>query len=250
MTKKKNSPPTTEEMRRYLRGDMSDDDSYDFEQAASRQPHTLQWLKTIAQQESATTEWESDLADIRSRWQQERPGARVVPVIWKRVAAVAAIAITAWAIYGYYADQQGNRLFTHWLATDESYLSIRGSDEYSPALQKAMDTYYAAQYADALPLFLQLRQQEPLNGIVLQFTALAAMHTNEMSTARQALAQMQALDPQYADHGAAYWYIALLDLRDNQRDSALRSLQWLIDHSQGQWTEKALQLRKQLEAER
>ena len=186
---------------------------------------------------------QNDLNDIRQSWQR-RP--KTTNRRWLAAAAVALLVFTSWAAWGYYHDQQPASLYAEYFAIsaeNEDYLAVRGDNETTvPGLSAALAAYQQQDYQQSLALFQSLREDQPFDGFILRYTALAAMQLGDYYTAEQALEQCLVIDVPSSDRMAAQWYLALVYLRLDRQKEGQSLLQELAAAGNGMYATQAKQL--------
>ena len=239
----KESKGTTNRLLLYLEGKLASDQRYEVEQTLLRDPLAQAALDGLGESGLSGVELQNDLNDIRQSWQR-RP--KTTNMRWLAAAAVALLVFTSWAAWGYYHDQQPASLYAEYFAIsaeNEDYLAVRGENETTvPGLSAALAAYQQQDYPQSLALFQSLREDQPFDGFILRYTALAAMQLGDYYTAEQALEQCLVIDVPSSDRMAAQWYLALVYLRLDRQKEGQSLLQELAAAGNGMYATQAKQL--------
>jgi anti-sigma factor RsiW len=245
MSKRKNTHPTLRTLLlRYLRGELPDEDRQAFEHQLLLTQAARTALDNLEESDLTPDELAADLQDMEQRWHQRHSPAATQRPWLGRVAVVALVLITCWAVYGYYQDQRSNRLFAEYFSGGQSreYLSVRGTADPDPAFAAAFRAYQEQDFSNSLLLFQEVRFRDATNTQALLYTALSAIQVGQSFTARQALEQLLNQELQPAERSEGYWFLALVHLQEHHLAEARAALQWLVTHDTGERGEQARKL--------
>ncbi len=232
---------------RYLRGQLSESESYDLENSLMKDGDALSALQAIAQDELSTSEMEDDLSDIQQRWKNRSTAKRRTIQPWVgKVAAVLFLGFGIWAAMIYYQDQQGSALYADYFESD-SYLAVRGENDDDPNFTKALEAYQAENYENSFTQFQYLKEQTSNDVQTHLYAALSAMQLGKNFEAKQILREINTLDVNKIEKAPAHWYLALIYLQENNDIDCKKELQWLLENTpNGQWGSHADKLMKEL----
>ncbi len=167
---------------------------------------------------------------------------RRLPILWSTAAAIAlAIGLCIWL---WPKTNTPAQLFA---ANYEAYeLSFAArSKENSAQLAKANQFYQAGDFAAALPLLQKIADAQEASPKIDLAIAIAQIETGQYQTALSYFNAIKNKDfDLYRDH--AFWYAALLQLKQGNIDAAKKDLQQLTKQSKNPFYRQAKSLLSQL----
>lgn len=142
-------------------------------------------------------------------------------VKWMAAASVLlALSITAWLFFG---KSRPEKLYSSYYSPDPGLLTAMGpATNYD--FEKGMVDYKNGQYQAAIDNWNGLLKQDPANDTLHYFIGVANQAINNLDIARTHLKPV-ATNSQSRFANDASWYLGLIFLKQNQRDSAIQYLQ-------------------------
>ena len=243
-----------EQMDRYLDGSMPKEEHQAFE-AALEQDEQMQKALLLQRDLRAgiTRLGHSAFRDRLRQIHEEEVGGHEAPVVplgserglWRRWAAVAALLVAAVGLLYWAVNQTelapGDLYASHYEPYPLS-LTQRGAPE-QVAQQQAETAYLAGDYATALPLLQGLVQADPNDGELVLATAIAEWETGKTN---EALTRLQTLENHPLLKDRAFWYQAMIHLKQDDRAAAKSALEAVIADEGSRLAEPARELITQL----
>lgn len=230
-------PLSTETLRSYLAGALSDEERYALEYRLLDDEKAQAALEGMAKANLSDEEWQEDLRDIQNRW-RDQPSTRMEgSPLWRWTAVAASIVLLVALGWNYGQHQQEQNLFAdHFTPVPEEGIRIRGAGEVTAPSGPAYDWYQAGQYEKSLAAFQARLNEVPEDGQARLYAGIAALQLEETPLARQYFTELIAAD-QHVE--SAHWYLALVFLQEADENAALDQLEWLLINAEGPYRKKA-----------
>jgi hypothetical protein len=138
-------------------------------------------------------------------------------------------------------DKNDERLYAEYFTPYENIFIQRGGMNERPAeLEKAIKSYDAANYSDAMENFRMYMQNETASDAVILYYSISCMESGELS---EAIARLESLSANTESLFCeqAQWFLSLAYLKNKNREKASRMLQSIVLNNSYQ-QEKAVEL--------
>ncbi len=239
-----------DELLRYLRGTMTDEEQYALERRMMADEQLEEAMTGLMDSGISEKEIEADAVDLRRRWMNRKTDSTTLGITGYQLrwaGAAAAILLLFFIVRGYWLDQHNNQLFAEYFSTEtlsEDPIRIRGEGIAGGAIGQAYQWYEEQAYAKSLAAFQLIAEQDPEHTAARFYAGLSAMQLGQYFEAEVFLQQLTERDS--VETIAARWYLALLYVQMGQEADALDQLDWLTTFADGPYLEKARALIQEL----